>query len=105
MAMILFLVQLPVPAVAEVVEVLTLEPGMAPMVGLVAAALKPVVLAEMVIHLQPLPHKAIAEEVDKGPQEAPRILVAEVVVLEVQVVLVVEHQIIMAGQVGQVELV
>jgi hypothetical protein len=83
MAMILFLVQLPVPAVAEVVEVLTLEPGMVPMVGLVAAELKPVVPVEMVIHLQLLPHKAIAEEVDKGPQEAQRIPVEEEVVLEV----------------------
>jgi hypothetical protein len=83
MAMILFLVQLPVPAVAEVVEVLTPELGMVPVVALVVVELKPVGLAEMVIHLQPLPHKATAGEVDKGPQEAPRILVEEVVVLEV----------------------
>jgi len=105
MGAILFLVQLPVPAVAAAVEVITLELEMVLVVDLVVVELKPVVPAEVVIHHQPLLHKAIAGAADKEPREALRILVVAVVVLGVWVALREEHQVIMVGQVGQVELV
>jgi hypothetical protein len=75
------------------------------MVVLVAVAPKAQVLEATEIHLQPPLHKVTAGVVDKGPQEALRILVAVVVVPGVWVVLGEEHQVIMVEQVEQVELV